>query len=275
MCEPGHGIRTFADLRAGGASRRGIADAVSAGALRHLRRGVYADAETCAPLLAAALHGGGAACITAARHLGLWTVAEANETHVWLRRGGHTHRHDDCRCRSHWDDGAADSAFGIPSVPRILRQILLCRGVEEFFVTVESALHQGLLAPAGMDWLRRHTNAVGRDALSVVRSDADSGLESIVRWRLRRWNLPVRTQMQIVSVGRVDLLIGDALIVEIDGAGNHASAPHRHRDLVRDAHAAIWGFVTLRFDYALVMHDWETVERAILAHVDRRRHRLP
>ena len=66
-----------------------------------------------------------------------------------------------------------------------------------------------------------------------------------------------------------------ALIVEIDGAGNHASAPHRHRDLVRDAHAAIWGFVTLRFDYALVMHDWETVERAILAHVDRRRHRLP
>ena len=30
--------------------------------------------------------------------------------------------------------------------------------------------------------------------------------------------------------------------------------------------------MTLRFDYALIVHDWDTVEQAILAHVDRGRH---
>lgn len=235
---------------------------------------MYADAGTCAPVRTAALHGGSAACVTAARHRGLWTVAAAEEIHVWLGNGGHAYDHGDCRCRPHWDDAAEDVLAPLP-LPLVLRQILGCRGVEEFFVAVESALRQKLLATADIDWLRRNTNGAGRDALSFARSDSDSGLESIVRWRLRRWNIPVRTQVGIVSVGRVDLLIGDTLIVEIDGAEYHDGASHRHRDLVRDAHAAIWGFITLRFDYALIMHDWETVERAILAHVDRRRHVAP
>ena len=78
--------------------------------------------------------------------------------------------------------------------------------------------------------------------------------------------------MRVVSVGRVDLLIGDALIVEVDGVENHGGAENRHKDLRRDTHAAIWGFVTLRFDYALVVHDWPTVEHAILAYVDRGLH---
>ncbi len=42
---------------------------------------------------------------------------------------------------------------------------------------------------------------------------------------------------------------------------------------MRDAQAAAWGFVTLRFDYAMVVHDWPTVEAAILGHVSRGLHR--
>ncbi|MFF0909210.1 hypothetical protein ACFWZW_00795 [Microbacterium enclense] len=42
---------------------------------------------------------------------------------------------------------------------------------------------------------------------------------------------------------------------------------------MRDATAATWGFVTLRFDYAMVVHDWPVVEAAILAHVSRGLHR--
>ena len=58
--------------------------------------------------------------------------------------------------------------------------------------------------------------------------------------------------------------IGERLLVETDGRENHAGAERRHNDLVRDANAAAWGYVTLRFDYALVVHDWDLVERAIL-----------
>ncbi|MBD8479144.1 DUF559 domain-containing protein [Microbacterium sp. CFBP 8794] len=272
MCAPGQGIETFSGLRARGRSRRSITSAVEAGELRHLRRGVYAERGACAPVVTAALHGGRAACVTAARHLGLWTLAAEQPIHVWMRGGGHAYAHDECTCRLHWDDAAPGHAFALPSVPRILRQILRCRGVEDFFVSVESALRLGMLTSSGKTWLRSHTNDVARDALDFARSDADSGLESIVRWRLRHRNLPVRTQMHIISVGRVDLLIGDALIIEIDGAGNHEGAANRHRDLRRDAHAAAWGFVSLRFDYALVVHDWPTVERAIMAYVERGLH---
>lgn len=76
----------------------------------------------------------------------------------------------------------------------------------------------------------------------------------------------------MISVERVDLLVGDRLLIEVDGVPNHADAPHRHRDLVRAAHAATWGCITLRFDDAMVVHDWETVELAVLGYVDRRMH---
>lgn len=145
--------------------------------------------------------------------------------------------------------------------------------IDSFFVVLESALRQGRLSSADLQWLGQHTNAQAREAIEFARRDADSGLESLFRWRLRKHGLSVRTQQAIVSVGRVDFVIGERLIVEVDGALNHDSVWHRHKDLVRDAHAAAWGYVTLRFDYAMVVHDWDTVELAILGLVDRGLHR--
>lgn len=43
----------------------------------------------------------------------------------------------------------------------------------------------------------------------------------------------------------------------------------RHKDLVRDANAAAWHHPTLRFDYAMIIHDWDLVERAIVATMER------
>ncbi len=272
MCAPGKGVETLRGLRAKGLSRRAIAAAVESGDLLHLRRGIYADRDTCSPVVTAARHGGRLGCVSAARHLGLWTLAEDHPTHVWMGGAGHAYAHEGCACIAHWDDGPVEQGFALPTIPRVLRQVLRCQGVESFFTALESALRRDELSASGRDWLRDHTNDAAREALAFARFDADSGLESLVRWRLRTWNLPVRTQVRVISVGRVDLLIGDALIVEIDGAGNHDGPAHRHRDLRRDAHAAIWGFVSLRFDYALVVHDWPTVEHAILAYVDRGLH---
>jgi very-short-patch-repair endonuclease len=233
---------------------------------------VYASAAACAPAITAASHGGALACVSAARHCGLGVLDESDGVHVWLRAHGREYAHAGCACVAHWDEAAhRTDAFGLPSVPRILRQILGCRGLEEFFVALESALNQRLISAAGIEWLRRRTNAAAREAIAFARTDAQSGLESLLRWRLRAHALPVRAQVRIVSVGTVDFLIGRRVIVEVDGRENHATVEHRHRDLRRDANAAAWGYVTLRFDYAMVVHDWETVELAILACVDRDR----
>ena len=270
MCARDDGITSFAGLRAAGLSRRGVERAVAAGRLVKVAHGLYAEDDVCPRRRSAAAHGGGLACVSAARHLGLWILSPEADLHVGLPAHAHARGHDGCRCTSHWDEGAA--GFGIPPLPSVLRQILRCRGVEEFFVALESARRLRLLSRAGLAWLRVRVGASGREAIDLSRGDADSGLESLVRWRLRHAGLRIRTQVSIVSVGRVDLLIGDRLVVEVDGASNHESIPHRHKDLVRDAHAAMWGYITLRFDYALVIHDWPTVEMAILAHVGRRLH---
>lgn len=269
MCEPGSNVTTYAALRASGLSRADIHRMRDAGQYIWLRRGVYAPASACGDAQTAAQHGGAMGCVTAARHLGLWVLSPASEVHVWLRGHGHSYPHDGCDCVEHWDDAAARDVFGVPSVPRLLRQILACRGVEEFFVSLESALHLRLISLAGVRWLHETTFPAAREAIALAHAESESGLESLLRWRLRHLGTQIGVQVRIVSVGRVDFLIGDCLIVEVDGAPFHDGETNRHRDLMRDANAAAWGYHRLRFDYAMVVHDWETVELAIMAYVDR------
>ncbi|MFK4759336.1 hypothetical protein ACI3KS_00230 [Microbacterium sp. ZW T5_45] len=51
----------------------------------------------------------------------------------------------------------------------------------------------------------------------------------------------------------------------------HAAPAKRHRDLARDAAASAHGFETLRFDYAMVIHNWPAVLAAIRAAILRTR----
>ena len=265
MCDARASVFTTSGLRADGVSGTILTARIADGTLFRARRGVYVAPTICPALRAVAEHGGRAACITAARHLGLWVLTADHRAHVWLCSGQRSyHPSQACACVEHWADGPHGAPASAPSLPRMLLQIYRCFGIEEFFVVLESALAAGMLGTSGMRWLRMHSNAAIREALALARNDADSGLESLLRWRLRRRGLRVRTQRQVFAVGRVDLLIGERLLVEADGVDNHNSPPHRHKDLVRDAHAASWGYITLRFDYAMIVHDWELVEAAIL-----------
>jgi len=169
MCTLADPVMTYGALRAE-APRRAIEAAVDDGSLIRLRRGVYAREGACEPVTAAARHGGPLACVTAARHLGLWVLDESDTVHVWMRGHGRAHAHAPCSCTAHWDDDSAIDAFGFPSVPRILVQILACRGVEEFFVVLESALRTPKITEEELVWLRRHVNDAGRGAIAFARA---------------------------------------------------------------------------------------------------------
>lgn len=261
MCTVSHPVATTRELYRTGMTRRMLRLNLDAGALIRARRGVYVAGGACEALAAAAAHGGQVTCVTAARHRGIWVLSTDERAHVWMRDGQRSyHQEASCECVEHWGGGSSEA----PTIARILYQLFHCQGVEAFFAALESALHAELIDSAGMRWLRLHSNARMREALTFARTDADSGLESLLRWRLRRYGLSVRTQVHVVSVGWVDVLIDDRLIVETDGRENHDGPTHRHKDLVRDANAATWGYVSLRFDYAMVVHDWELVEDAIL-----------
>ncbi|NED69865.1 DUF559 domain-containing protein [Streptomyces sp. SID10244] len=74
-------------------------------------------------------------------------------------------------------------------------------------------------------------------------------------------------------MGRVDLLVGDRLIIEIDSVEYHDRSPEQiEKDRRRDEEAARLGYVTLRFSYRRVVNEWAQAEATVLDLVRRREH---
>ena len=96
---------------------------------------------------------------------------------------------------------------------------------------------------------------------------SESGLETMVRLRLRALGIHLQTQVDIPTVGRVDLLVGDRLIIETDGRENHQ--PKYQADRTRDRAATSLGLLTMRLTYEDVVYRWDTVEADILAIIRR------
>lgn len=103
---------------------------------------------------------------------------------------------------------------------------------------------------------------------------AGSGTESVTRFRLRTAHVGVRSQVEIEDLGRVDLLVGERLIVECDSKEHHNNV-QRREDNRRDRVAVLGGYRVLRFDYDDVMFRWDTVLAEIMDIVRSRRHRAP
>ncbi|WP_185201318.1 endonuclease domain-containing protein [Glaciihabitans sp. INWT7] len=85
--------------------------------------------------------------------------------------------------------------------------------------------------------------------------------------------LVVRIQVALAPGIRVDMLIGDRLVVEVDGREYHSDPSAFERDRVRDARLTALGYRVLHFSYSQVMYDWPAVEAAILTAMGRREHR--
>lgn len=171
----------------------------------------------------------------------------------------------------HWDAGRVVVGQP-PPVANVLLQMATCCGEEAFFAALESALRHALLPSAGARWLLRHLPVSLRWLVGFARADADSGLESLIRLRLHRIGIEVRSQVFIDGVGEVDFVIGDRLIVEADGRANHERERERQKDLRRDAIAAASGFTTLRFTYSLIVDEWPLVQSAIVGMIHRTAH---
>ncbi|PCE15363.1 hypothetical protein AUC47_13750 [Microbacterium sp. SZ1] len=169
----------------------------------------------------------------------------------------------------HYSPGTA--AVGLAPLPVVLIHVYRCLGVEAFFAAYESAWNRRLLSAADQARIRRELPTSARWLLDLARADAESGLESLLRLRLHLLGIRLECQVRIDGVGRVDFVIEKRLILEVDGRANHAGAERRHHDLARDAAASARGYETLRFDYAMVVHDWDAVVRAIIPALARAR----
>lgn len=262
------GIARGTLLQQYGCSRRVLAAAVKAGSIRRIRPGVFALPTVDPKIARAAAHGGELTCADALRARRVWVLSDPDEAvHVWLGRAGRRHPHPDCACTAHRSPGT--SRVGYASVATALIHAYRCLPAEEFFAAYESAWNRRLISASDRRRIAEELPQAAQWMLQFARSDAQSGLESLLRFRLHLLGIRLECQVQIGEVGRVDFVAGGRLILEVDGRENHHSAERRHSDLVRDAATSALGYETLRFDYALVVHHWDDVVPAIVAALGR------
>ena len=262
------GLAKGTQLQEYGVSRVQLSRAVSSGTIERLRPGVFATHAVPAAEREAVRHGGALTCSAALRRPGVWVLSWEAEPHVWVGRRGRIHPHPGCRCVSHFfRHGRAH--LGVVDVETALLHLYRCEGEESFFASFESAWQQGKLTQSARLRIRHALPAHAQWLVDFARSDADSGLESILRLRLHLLGIRLECQVTIDRVGRVDFVVGGRLIIEADGKENHDGPTKRHKDLVRDAAASALGYETLHFDYAQIIHDWATVQKSIVAALQR------
>lgn len=230
-----HGVLTAAQLRTLGWSRKEREVAIAAGHVTRVRGGWFAGPGADARVVAAVASGGCLGCASALRAHGVWVPESLGREHVRLARradGAEAGR----GCRPYGRMPPVHAA--IDPIEIAFRCVLRCGNDEDVVVVADSLLHLRL---ATMHELERWTmQAPARTRALLPRTArAESGLESMVRIRLRRHRIRVRTQVQIEDM-RVDMVVGELLVIECDGAEHHQSWAAQAADRARDLGSRRW-----------------------------------
>ncbi|MCC4909474.1 DUF559 domain-containing protein [Microbacterium sp. cx-59] len=252
------GVARSATLMRAGVSKHALAEAVDAGALVRIRRRWVAIPDADPFLISAAREGVILSCITRAQRLRLWVldderphVAAAPHAGMVTTRAAVVHRHAPLVPRH--PDSLEDS------IENTLSLVAVCQPFERALAIWDSAFRQGIADPHAMSGYDLGLKA--REVLESASAYRDSGLETIVYVRLRFLRMPIVSQVWIAG-HRVDFLIGERLILQIDG-GHHVGA-QRAADIAHDAQLMLLGYHVIRVTYAQVMEGWATVLDLIL-----------
>lgn len=252
------GVARTALLLALGHSRHVIARAVASGRVVRVRKGWVALPMADTQLVNAARAGVVLTCVTQARRLGLWVLGD-DVPHVGAPP--HSSSVVASRSRVHWALPPilrhADAL--VDPIENVLAIAATCQPHDIALAIWESAVRKGLVA---LDAMRRLELAPNARALCDEATPwSDSGLESFVIPRLRWMRLPIVPQVWVAG-HRVDFLIGDRLILQIDG-GHHVGA-QREADLAHDAQLMLLGYHVVRVGYTQVVERWHEVQDMLM-----------
>jgi very-short-patch-repair endonuclease len=253
-------------LIADGYSKHHQMKAVSSGTLLRVGRSWLAVPNADAELVAAARCGVVLTCITEARRREIWVLDDA-VAHVAAPAHGHVRAGT---MHVHWADPVVprDPEALADPIENVLAVVAECRPHDEALAVWESAIRQG---KATIEALRRLPLGPSARALCDEAIPwSDSGLESFVSPRLRFLRLPIVPQAWIGG-HRVDFLIGDRLVLQVDG-GSHVGA-QREQDIAHDAALMLMGYHVIRVGYTQVVQRWHEVQALVMRAVSQGLHR--
>ena len=272
-------VRSRRQLEESGRGRRAIESLLRRGALERLGGGFYGTALTPPKVRAALLRGGRLTCVDALELYGFWVP----------RPGGAHEAHRRVGPRREGPGAAGDGGVVLhspvlrawpdehPVLPllRALEHAVHCLEPDLAAVVLESGLHRRLISGEEAVQACRSLSEKRRRAIFPLSRVAESGTETIVRRALLRRGFAVRPQVAIPGVGRVDLVVGERLIIECDSAEHHTGRSKYADDRQRDRAARRLGYIVVRLTYEDVMLDWGEVLQDLLVMLRRGDHRIP
>jgi len=259
------GVAETRELRRNGVTPVELRRAVDAGTLVTPRRGCFALPDADPVAIAERAWHGTRTCVTAVERLGLPLIERDSRIHLSFPRGtsfGGRNPTLPAHIVAHYLPRTHR-----PLAPTLeaLDSTVRCLARDRQLVLVDSALNKGLIEVAELGDLQ--LTGVQRRGWLARHSDpgAQSIAETLARVALVAAGLSVTTQVHIASVGYVDMVVNGRVIVEVDGRAYHSDPAAFNRDRRRDRAAYLAGYVPLRFTYAEVVYEPETV----VAHVRR------
>lgn len=262
------GIAAASELLSRGVSQDRIDRAVRSRLILRIRRGWFALPDADPLHVCAVAAGGSLSCVSLLHKLGVWLMPY-DDCHV--RVDPRHHAVTGAGIRVHWLAGAEAPHAGLDTAVSALDVAIRCLSFEAAVVAVDSALNKHLVT---LPYLREsfEDRPRHRRVLDWADGSSDSGIETLIRVRLRARGVRCRTQVPIAGVGRVDLIVGDRLIVEADGREHHESALAFSADRRRDLIAHARGYLAVRLSYRQVIFEWAATERHLVALIRRDEH---
>ncbi|KQQ92956.1 hypothetical protein ASF62_14335 [Leifsonia sp. Leaf325] len=274
-----NGVASYRALDARGVGRADVRAAVRSGEIVPVRGRWFATPSAPVDVVRAVRVGGTLTGSSAARLTGLWTLDDA---FLHVRVPATASRLRSAADRAVPLDAAAEKVCvhysrrpgtdrAMDGVLDALVEMFLCCESRAAVVATDSALNLGLLHSDQVEQLRSLIPADRRKFVDRVDGGAQSGIETLARLLLTARRIRFRTQVWISRVGRVDILVGDRLVLELDGRAFHTGEAFEE-DRRRDLELVMQGYLVLRISYRMVMGRWDDVAGAILELVRRREH---
>ncbi|WP_216387234.1 endonuclease domain-containing protein [Arcanobacterium phocae] len=220
-------------------------------------------------------------CLTAIKDYGGW-VPYTKSTHYIANKYGPTlhlpntivHR---CMTKSPLADHIPPAQAPNLVVPLAdaIEQVLYHHDAETGLIVLDSLLNQRKITSYAADVMISSVQSQKQRILKRYTADAQSGSETRVRNYLLSKKFLVATQVPIPGVGRVDLLVGQSLIIECDSTTFHSQPINVMCDRERDFQAKLRGYSVLRLSYEHVWHRWPETQHIIDAFLHTGEHRMP
>ncbi|WP_282826207.1 type IV toxin-antitoxin system AbiEi family antitoxin domain-containing protein [Gulosibacter sediminis] len=278
LFEQNFGVVRTKQLLDTGLTRREVQSIAKSGQIEKVRRGWWVSKSYPAnsDVLRAVKAGGVLTGPSALKARGLWCPAEITTLAV---RGSDRRRKKESKAKdSHnWFFLDRKRAQHVPrscdDADTALLVTMLHYTCTQATVLADSAVERKLLTA---DEVKSAAELAGHRGAAVMRhfdASAGSGTESLLRIWLKQHRIKYRTQVEIEDVGRVDFLIGNRLVIEVDSKTHHLTAEAYRSDRERDRKLVARGYLVMRLTYEEVTGNIDAIGDYILEIVGRDDHR--